>query len=265
MRRVQSGAMSMLALDCSTDLLSVAVRHGDRLWALDEVTGSAASQRILPVVMKLLDDAGLAPPVVSAFAPPATVPADSTLAIALGAGPGSFTGLRIACGVVQGLALAWGCPVVQVSSFEAVAAKARALHGDRAARVWVALDARMGEVYLAALEAHGETWTMLGAPEALPPAAALARIQAAGDGFFACGSGFSLYPALAATGASTFTGVDPALAVDARVMIDLAQRALAAGQAIDPAQVAPLYVRDKVALTIAERRERSARAAGQSA
>ena len=255
----------MLALDCSTDLLTVAVRHGRNVCALDEVTGSAASQRILPVVMKLLGDAGLAPPVVSALAARCAAPVDSRLTIALGAGPGSFTGLRIACGVVQGLALAWGCPVVQVSSFEAVAAKARAMHGDRAERVWVALDARMGEVYLAALQAQGDAWVMLGMPEALAPAAAVARIEAEGHGFFACGSGFSVYPQIVESCASHFTGVDPRMAVDARVMLEVAERSLAAGLAIDPAQVAPLYVRDKVALTIAERRERAAQSAAQAA
>ncbi len=242
--------MDLLALDSSTDLLTVAVRHGDQVWAADELTGSAASQRILPLVRQLLAEAGVAP-------------GASPRAIVLGAGPGSFTGLRIACGVVQGLALVWGARVVQVSSFEAIAAKARRVHGARASRVWVALDARMGEVYLAGLQADGDQWRLLEAPAALSPAAAIERIRAQGAGFMGCGSGFTVYPELGQACASCLSVIDGGLGVDARVLLLLGSRALAQGLDVDPAMVAPLYVRDKVALTIAERRERSALAAGQ--
>src|SRR5882724_10989297 len=114
-------------------------------------------------------------------------------AVAFGAGPGAFTGLRIACGLAQGLAFARDLPVIGISAFEAIAQEAAP--GAGAARVVACIDARMREVYYAALERRGGSHSHLWreavpgqcvAPEAAPPPP--------GDGWTGCGSGFEVYP-----------------------------------------------------------------------
>jgi tRNA threonylcarbamoyladenosine biosynthesis protein TsaB len=163
-------------------------------------------------------------------------------AIAFGAGPGSFTGLRIACGLAQGLALARGLPVLGVSSFEAVAEEAGA------PRVVACLDARMREVYYAALEREGARWRETIGARCVAPADAP---RPAGEGWIGCGSAFAAYPDLAARLglAASFAELHPTAAAIAR----LAAPRLASGEGVDAAAAAPRYLRDKVALTRDER------------
>jgi len=226
--------MRIVALDASTENCAVAIGDGSAWRQRRERAGQRHSELILPMVRDLLAQERL------------------TLAdmrgIAFGAGPGSFTGLRIACGVAQGLALGAGLSVVGVSTLEAMAETARVRHG--ATRVIAALDARMHEVYIAAYEHRGHRWQVVIEPEALKPAA-LSLPE--GRGWAGVGPGFVTYPELRAglglAPGSCFEDVMPeAVAIGA-----LALPRFAAGEAVLPREAAPIYVRQRVALTAAER------------
>jgi len=148
--------------------------------------------------------------------------------------------LRIACGLAQGLAIGTGIPLLGVSTLDAIAEESGA------ARVIVCLDARMREVYYACLERAGDEWRTAVAAVCIPPAAAL---RPPGGGWCGCGNGFSAYPELTRMVARVLPEVHPTAAAIAR----LAAPRLAAGEGADPALAAPLYLRDKVAMTIEER------------
>ena len=132
-----------LAFDTSTDVLSLAVAHGDKVWTQTLPGGAQASSGLIPAVMTMLAEAEL--------------PLDSLDAIVFGRGPGSFTGLRTACAVAQGLAFGANVPVLPVDTLLAVAEEARwaqeqagAIEPDAQLTVLALLDARMDEVYSAA-------------------------------------------------------------------------------------------------------------------
>lgn len=229
--------MLILALETSTDRGSCA------LWRDGDVTervcpsGRPHSETLLPLVRELLAEAGFA--------------LRQLDAIAFGAGPGAFTGLRVACGVAQGLAVGADLPVVPVVTLEALAA---ACPGER---VVALLDARMGEVYAASYERrdgvlHRAGDIVVAAPSSLP-------LPAAGN-WQACGNALAAYPALAERIAGTGFTMHPQLMPEAGRVAELAACALAAGGGIDPALAAPLYVRDKVARTVAERLAEGGRA-----
>jgi tRNA threonylcarbamoyladenosine biosynthesis protein TsaB len=157
-------------------------------------------------------------------------------AVAFGAGPGSFTGLRIACGIAQGLALPCGLPVLGVSTLEALAEESGA------ARVVACIDARMREVYYAALQREDGRWReVISATCAAPAKLALPP----GD-WIGAGNGFAVYGNLGLK--KVLPEVHPTAVAVAR----LAAPRLAAGEGVDAALAAPVYVRDKVAFTKAE-------------
>src|SRR5882672_2461500 len=135
--------MRILALDTSTEWLSVAVFDGRSAIGSRERAGNASSERILPLVAQILAEAGAS--------------LGALDGIAYGAGPGSFTGVRIACGVVQGLAFGAGLPVFGVPTLGAIAHAAWRMHGVE--HVVACLDARMGEVYAASYVRIDERWT----------------------------------------------------------------------------------------------------------
>jgi tRNA threonylcarbamoyladenosine biosynthesis protein TsaB len=145
--------MQILALDTSTAWLSVAVFDGQSATVIRELAGTASSERILPLTAQVLAQAG------------------TSLAelggIAYGAGPGSFTGIRIACGVVQGLAFGVDLPVFGVSTLGAIAQTAWRTHGSQ--RVLACLDARMREVYVASYIRNDQGWARIGDPQACKP------------------------------------------------------------------------------------------------
>lgn len=166
-------------------------------------------------------------------------------AIAFGAGPGSFTGLRIACGVAQGLAGAAELKVVAVSTLEATA------EAVGAARVLSALDARMDEIYLAAYARAGDGWVCVVEPVLCSAADAPELPDGEWSG---CGSAFAVHaPALRRRYGTQLHQLRPEIYAHARDIARVAARVLAAGGGVDAAQAVPLYVRDKVALTVAER------------
>jgi tRNA threonylcarbamoyladenosine biosynthesis protein TsaB len=231
-------SMNLLALDTSTDHLSIAVcREVDgrtQVWTHHGPGGAAASSTLIPAVMALLAQAGLG--------------LRDLGAIAFGAGPGSFTGLRTACAVAQGLGYGAGVPLLPVDSLLAVAEDARQTQAPDAAafKVVAVLDARMDEVYTARYVWEAARWTQPGdwavcKPEAL----------AAPDGpgpWVVAGNAFAAYGERLLPGWSR---------VDARptaaAMLRLAPALLAAGQAVPAGQALPRYIRDKVAKTTDER------------
>jgi tRNA threonylcarbamoyladenosine biosynthesis protein TsaB len=164
-------------------------------------------------------------------------------AVAFGAGPGSFTGLRIACGLAQGLAFGRGLPVIGVSTLEALAEECGA------PRVVACIDARMREVYYAALERQGSAWWEIVPAQCVAPGAAPVP---PGEGWVGCGNGFAEYPDFL-KGKISFLKAE--IHPSAMGVARLAAPRLAAGQGVDPAQAAPLYVRDKVALTTEEQKK----------
>jgi tRNA threonylcarbamoyladenosine biosynthesis protein TsaB len=165
--------------------------------------------------------------------------------VAFGAGPGSFTGLRIACGMAQGLALARDLPLAGVGTLLALAENCGA------DKVIACLDARMGEVYHAVYCKSGGKWVEMHAPALYKPDA-VPRVE--GGDWIACGSGFGVHgAALAQRYGSAVARTDAGAIPNASAMLRLALEVFAAGQGVDAAAAAPLYVRDKVALKTSER------------
>jgi tRNA threonylcarbamoyladenosine biosynthesis protein TsaB len=221
-------AVRFAAFETSSEWCSVALHVEGETRSLERRAGQRHSELALPMLHSLLRQWKLE--------------SESLEAIAFGAGPGSFTGLRIACGLAQGLALARGLPVLGISAFEALAEESGAR------RVIACIDARMREVYYAALEKHGEDWReVIGAQCIAPHAAA----RPPGGGWVGCGSGFAAFPDMAARLGveSCFAELHPAAAAIAR----LAAPRLARGEGVDAAAAAPRYLRDKVAFTRDER------------
>jgi len=223
--------MKLLAFDTSTQWLTIACLHGGRWIERDELAGQAHSQRLLPLIDEVLAEAGIGL-------------ADLD-AIAFGAGPGSFTGVRIGCGVAQGLAFGASVPLVPVSTLEAIAESAWQTHGWT--RVLACLDARMREVYVAAYRREDDRWVVEREPAVMRPddvAAIAPAVHGAGDGFAA-------YPDLASR--LTLAGLDAGAIPRARAIAALAMHEVAAGRAVPASEALPLYVRHRVALTTAER------------
>jgi tRNA threonylcarbamoyladenosine biosynthesis protein TsaB len=224
--------MRILAVETSTEWCSVAVGDGARWFARDEHAGQSHSERALVLCAEVLAEAGFA--------------LASLDGIAFGAGPGSFTGIRIACGLAQGLALADDLPVVPVPTLEALAQSAWT--GGGHARVVACLDARMREVYVAAYARRDDSWDEVSAPVVLPPAEVAG---VGGAGWFGAGSGFGAYPELGAR--LGLAAPDVAARPTARAVGELALPRFAAGKAVAAVDARPLYVRHRVALTTAER------------
>jgi tRNA threonylcarbamoyladenosine biosynthesis protein TsaB len=227
--------VNLLALDTATEMLSLAVLAGKRTRERTIVAGQRHAELIVGEIDALLVQAGL------------TV--RDLNGIAYGAGPGSFTGLRIACGVAQGIAAARGIPVLGIGTLAAMAASVDA------DRVIACLDARMGEVYHAAFEKRaGAQFSEM--REVIPPG--LHRPDAVplppGSGWTGCGAGFAVYrAALETRHRGVLSAIVPDVVPSAAAMLRLAAPRFAAGEGADPALASPLYVRDRVALKTAER------------
>lgn len=239
----------LLAFDTSTDTLSVAVGAGAAVLAEFTGTGGAqASATLLPVIRRLLAEVGW--------------PLHTLDAIVFGRGPGAFTGVRTACSVAQGLAFAAGVPVLPLDTLAAVAQAGLDAARDAGAaptHVGALLDARMDEIYVAGYRVDGDALLAQHAPLLSRPEA-LAHALDVGPGWWLAGNAQAAYglrfpPALAAL------PHHPTVPT-ARALLRLAPAALAAGGAVDAALAQPLYVRDKVALTTAERAAAAAGAAG---
>lgn len=225
-------------------MASCAVINGDTTFVRQSNGVRTHSQSMLPMVQELLHDAGLQ--------------LNQLDAIAFGAGPGSFTGVRTACGITQGLAFGAKVPAIGLVTLEAMAQACRELSG--ASNVLAVLDARMGEVYWAQYQYDAaKGWQAVVAPALCAPEA-VAPVDA--EGLVACGNGFSAYPD-ALAGLPCAAGAHADVMPHARHIAQLAQLAFAEGKAVSAAEAQPLYLRNKIAYTSAERRDiNAAKAAG---
>ena len=221
----------------------MALLHEDDITELVEAVGNKHSERVLPMVDAALAKAGLMLGDIDVFA--------------FGAGPGSFTGLRIACGIAQGLAYGKGKQVVPVGNLRALAASAfmKSVHGNV---LLAAVDARMNEAYCAIYRRDVQV-TEIREPCLQRPAS---LVQLAADEAVDIVAGNALV---------TFAGVWPQGArwialpdatSSAALIATLARLDAARGLAVNPERAAPVYVRDHVALTIEERRKKASAASG---
>jgi tRNA threonylcarbamoyladenosine biosynthesis protein TsaB len=228
-------SVRLLAFDTSTEALAVAVLADAALFTCNAPGGAAASAHLLPQARRLLQQAGLA--------------LGQLQAIAFGRGPGAFTGLRTACAVAQGLALGAGLPVLPLDSLMVVAEGVRVEQPGSPADIDVVMDARMGEVYAGCYHWDGARWLVRRAP-ALCSLDSLHAIWALQPPRCVAGS------ALPACGERLRSGAALRFALDidrAAALMRLAQQGWRHGGGIDAADALPLYLRDKVALTVAER------------
>ncbi len=223
--------MKILALDTSTEYCSVALWRDGDVDSREVLAGQRHSELLLPMVDELLKRHGLA--------------VKNLDGIAFGEGPGSFTGLRIGCGVVQGLAFGAGVGVVGVGT---LAAMAQASGADRAV---CCLDARMSEIYHAAYAKSGLGWELVHGPSLCAPAEAPELPAGSWSG---CGSGFAAHGvALQQRYAGRLSAIMPQVYPHARHIAQLAVRIFEAGRAVSAEQALPVYIRDKVALKSSER------------
>lgn len=224
--------MQWLAFDTSTDTLSIAVAANGRVELRTLPGGAQSSASLIPVAMEMLAQAGIGLPQLDA--------------IVFGRGPGSFTGLRTACAVAQGLAFGAGIPVLPVDTLLAVAEEARAQagKGEQPLTVLALLDARMDEVYSAAYDWDGQRWT-LRSPLQVGPPQAVALPDA--PHVLLSGNAFDAY------GERLPAGERVQALPTAAALLRLAPGLFEAGQAVPAEQAMPLYIRDKVAQTTAER------------
>lgn len=224
---------TVLAIETSSELASAALLYRDELISRASSGVQTHSQTLLPMVQSLLAEAGLG--------------LAQCEAIAFGAGPGSFTGVRTACGVAQGLAFGADLPVVPVPTLLAMAQAAYAHSGRK--DVLAVLDARMDEVYWAqyCFDVTGNTGQEVIAPRLSKPADVCPQ-----GSVLACGNGFSAYPE--AFAASTFSKEALArILPHAAQVAQLAERDVALGRTVSARDAQPVYLRNKVAMTTAER------------
>ena len=228
---------TILAIETSTELASAALLRDGQVITRESAGVQTHSLAILPMVQSLLAEAGIS-----------LAQCD---ALAFGVGPGSFTGVRTACGIVQGLAFGADLPVLPVVTLAAMAQACRVLNG--ADDVLAVLDARMGEVYWAQYRFAGGQWQVMVEPTLSAPAAVLPLPLTAGaKPMQACGNGLSAYAEAFAAAPFAAAGL-PDIMPNARQIAELGSIALSEGKGLSAVAAQPLYLRNKVALTIAER------------
>ncbi|MDP3087214.1 MAG: tRNA (adenosine(37)-N6)-threonylcarbamoyltransferase complex dimerization subunit type 1 TsaB [Methylotenera sp.] len=223
--------MNILAFDTSTEYLSLALLRGDEIFTYDLNAGQTHSQILLPQIQALLNEAGLN--------------LKDLQGIAFGGGPGSFTGVRIAAGVAQGLGLGANLPVVSVCTLLALA------EASDADKVIACLDARMGEVYHAVYERIAGEWQKVIEPGLYKPDAAPAIL---GAGWIGAGSGWQTYTEqLSVVYAQQLLAVESHLLPTASAILRLALPIFLNGDAKPAGEAMPIYIRNRVALKTIER------------
>lgn len=220
----------ILALDTSTDACSVSLNANGVLHSLFEVAAKSHTQRLLPMVDDVLKSVGCQ--------------LGDLDAIAFGRGPGSFTGLRICAGIVQGLAFGANLPVIPVSTLEAMAVGYYRARAGVSMPLLVALDARMDEVYWALYRKEQNQVTLSGAEAVMSPAllADHPRIAGMAGNFIGLGPGFH-YADMQALGA---TSCEIEVHPHAEDMALIAAERLAAGETMSALDAQPVYLRDSV-------------------
>jgi tRNA threonylcarbamoyladenosine biosynthesis protein TsaB len=219
--------VKLLALDTSSVACTVGVADGVHRYLRHAEQARAHTRILMPMIREVLDESGLAP--------------SDLDAIVLGNGPGSFIGMRIAASVAEGLAYGAGLCIVPVSSLAAVALAA----GSPGQHVIVAQDAHMNEVYLGIYRCD-ESGVSPVVDERLHGQQAIAELDEL-ESAIAAGSGWQRYPGLLAANRSKLDTVSECLYPTASALLQLGATALAAGHAIAPQEVAPAYLRHKVA------------------
>lgn len=240
---------TLLVLDTASETLHLGLSHAGRGVVRALPGGAQASATLLPALKALLDEAGLT--------------WHRLDAIGVGIGPGAFTGVRGACAVAQGLAFGAGRPVLRIDTLMAVAEAARQA-GAAGGDVQVAIDARMGEAYAAryrydchdAHDGHAShdpqraAWRVVEPPALHDPATLAARISAEGGSQPVAGSSLVAH-------AAAWSAIDrrcwPQAVAHGSALLALARTAWDRGEAVDAAELQPIYVRDKVAQTTQER------------
>lgn len=246
--------LHLLALETSSSICGVALlSHSaadSQVQLLEHDATGEHAERLLPMVDQLLQQAGIT--------------REQLGAIAFGQGPGGFTGLRVACGVAQGMAFGLGLSVLPIDSLMAVAARAadQANYTHAGSLYVVVQDARMGEVYLGVYAHNAAVWHTVQVPVLIAADQVAQWLQAArqawplGESLYFAGDALTAYPAMAQALQSLPGGmVGPALRADAVSVARLGLDLHARGQGLAPDLAAPLYVRDKVAFTTSEREQ----------
>lgn len=253
-----------LAIETSTDMLSMAIAstQGDKfqVWVHTSQGGAQSSQQVLPEIVRLMEDA--------------QIRFTDLTAVVFGKGPGSFTGLRTACSVAQGLAFGAGVPVLPIDTLLAVAEDARyqslqqqqqqkqhqTQHQqhqeleqlpEEAQRFFVAMDARMDQVYTAAYEWRSE-WQCVQAPSVLSPEDICVPTEWKDLDFTTVGNAWNAFSARWPT---TLSVKHMHAMPTAQALLRLAPIAFEQGLAVPPEQALPIYIRDKVAQTTQEREQ----------
>jgi len=231
--------MRVLALDTATEACSVALLTGDECISRSAEGGRSHAQQVLEMVEAVLAEA------------------EGSLSmldgIAASIGPGAFTGVRISVAVAQGLAFGAGLRVVPVSTLEALALQT-VQSGGRLALA--CLDARMGEVYWGCFAADLARGLIASCPASVGPPESV--VLPAPGAYRGIGRGFGAYPALAALPGLKLDPKDTTALPNAREVQRRGALRLRRKEGMDPADLSPLYLRDKVALTEAERRQQKA-------
>lgn len=225
--------MNLLALETSTEACSVALVHGDEIIARSEIAPRRHAELALPMADALLAEAGLGRHALDA--------------IAVGRGPGAFTGVRLGISLAQGMALALDVPVVTVSSLAALALEAP----EDDAAILAVIDARMGEIYAASYrrDDHGGLVALDEERVCVPETLALPQASQ----WNVVGTGWNTYAdVLRARLAGELRSAEGARYPQARHVAELAAREFAQGRSVAPEHALPVYLRDKVALTLVE-------------
>ncbi len=226
---------NILALDTSTEACSVALLSSGVLLARHELAPRRHAQLVLPFVDALLAEAGISKRQLDA--------------IAVGRGPGAFTGVRLAISLAQGIALGLDVPVLPVSSLAALAQEV--IEDLPEARVLACIDARMGEVYAGVYRRGADGLAQLLGDECVGPAAAIPL--PAGNHWAVAGTGWSSYSEILTARIGVPEFADGARYPRATMIAQLAAPRLDRGEGVAPELALPTYLRDKVALTTAER------------
>jgi len=223
--------VNLIAFETATEACSVAIWRDGEVLERFEVAPRRHAELALPWAQELLSEAGLARAQLDA--------------VAVGRGPGAFTGVRLGIALAQGIALALDLPMLPVSTLAALAMRASA-----EGRVLAAIDARMGEVYAGAFERSGDGVRAL-APEAVAAPDAVALPGADDQGWHGVGTGFAAVDgALQARLRPRLASVDAAALPRAGDVARLAAQAWGGGELVAPERVEPAYLRDNVALTL---------------
>ncbi|MHA6205423.1 tRNA (adenosine(37)-N6)-threonylcarbamoyltransferase complex dimerization subunit type 1 TsaB [Dyella soli] len=225
--------MNLLALETATEACSVALIHGDEVIARSEIAPRRHAELVLPMADALLAEAGLG--------------RHALHAIGVGRGPGAFTGVRLGISLAQGMALALDVPVITVSSLAALALEAP----EDDACILAVIDARMGEIYAASYRRDDNGGLVALDEERVCTAEALLLPAAAA--WHVVGTGWATYAdVLRGRLSGELRSANGACYPQARHVAELAAREFAAGRVCAPEQALPVYLRDKVALTLVE-------------